>query len=384
MAQRDDLGFWPSSAGACVLIVAIASAAGCARPTEFTLGFVGPLSGPMSDIGVSGRNGVTLAVEARNRQGGVRGQIVRLRAEDDAHTPRVAADVDRTLLKAGVFAAVGHMTSSMSLIGAPLFDAAQTVLLSPTTSTNELRAQDDYFLRVFPYSADSSQRLADYVHDRMGHRHAAVLLDLNNRAHSVSAADSFEQEFMLRGGESVTRFPFSSGPDLHYLPLAQQVATSSASVVFILANARDTALFCQQLSKLGSSIAKVASDWSASAAVLPLGGRAVEGLLYVHTVDYSDARAPYVKFQRDFEERFGVPADFAAVHSFDAANILLDAAEAVGPNPSAIKSELLRQDGFGTLQTHLRFDRFGDVVREHFPIHIREGRFVRLEQADPS
>ncbi len=383
MAHRDDLGLRPSSAGACVLLVAMACAAGCTRPADFTLGFVGPLSGPMSDLGVSGRNGVTLSVEARNQRGGVRGQAVRLRAEDDAHDPSVAAQVDQALLNAGVFAAVGHMTSSMSLVGAPLFDAEQTVLLSPTTSTNELRGQDDYFLRVFPYSADSSQRLASFVQGRMGHQRAAVLMDLNNRAHTISAADSFEEEFLNRGGETVTRFPFSSGPDLHYLALAKQVATSSASVVFILANARDTAMFCQQLRKLGSTMAKVASDWSASAAVLPLGGRAVEGLLYVHTVDYSDARAPYVRFQRDFEARFGVPADFAAVHSFDAANILLDAAEAVGSNPSAIKDALLRQQGFETLQTHLRFDRFGDVVREHFPIRIFEGRFVRHDQASP-
>ena len=53
----------PAVLAAAVLWALVLWAAGCDGPAPLKVGFVGGLTGRFSDIGISGRNGVMLAVE---------------------------------------------------------------------------------------------------------------------------------------------------------------------------------------------------------------------------------------------------------------------------------------------------------------------------------
>lgn len=64
--------------------------AGCSPPKPLRIGFLGGLSGRAADLGVSGRNGVTIAIELRNQAGGIKGRMVKLLAEDDQQDAKVA------------------------------------------------------------------------------------------------------------------------------------------------------------------------------------------------------------------------------------------------------------------------------------------------------
>ena len=57
--------------------------AGCAPPEPIRLGFIGGVSGRVADLGIGGRNGAALAIELRNKSGGVNGRMVELIVEDD-------------------------------------------------------------------------------------------------------------------------------------------------------------------------------------------------------------------------------------------------------------------------------------------------------------
>ena len=53
----------------------------CSPPAPVRIGFLAGLSGRVADLGIGGRNGAILAVEMRNRQGGINGRPVELIAE---------------------------------------------------------------------------------------------------------------------------------------------------------------------------------------------------------------------------------------------------------------------------------------------------------------
>ena len=55
----------------------------CSDHAEVVVGFLGPLEGKYSDLGVQGRNGAQLALEEANARGMVPGMTFRLLAEDD-------------------------------------------------------------------------------------------------------------------------------------------------------------------------------------------------------------------------------------------------------------------------------------------------------------
>ncbi|MFT5730449.1 MAG: ABC-type branched-subunit amino acid transport system substrate-binding protein [Desulforhopalus sp.] len=78
--------------------------AGCEKKENLKIGFVGDLTGSMSDLGINGRNGVLIAVEERNAAGGIDGQIIELITKDDKHEVEQALKVDQELFREGVVA----------------------------------------------------------------------------------------------------------------------------------------------------------------------------------------------------------------------------------------------------------------------------------------
>jgi branched-chain amino acid transport system substrate-binding protein len=251
-------------------------------------------------------------------------------------------------------------------------------MISPTTSTNELRGLDDHFFRVMPCSAQTSKELAGYLYDSMGLRSVAVVYDTQNRAHTESAFVSFREEFESRGGKIVSVETFLSGPDVSFSDIAGDITEEQADCLYILANAMDTAILCQQLCKQGKRMQVVGSDWSMTSDIVEFGGKSVEGLFAMHTVDRSSEEPSYQRFKEAFVERFGRDPDFASVHAYDSARVLLKALER-NTDPSRLRKTIREIGAFEGLQTEISFDEFGDVIREHHPIEIVDGHFVRVE-----
>ena len=104
-----------------ILFLIITGFMGCdQKEAPIKVGFVGPLSGRLSVLGVAGRNGATLAVEETNGMGGVNGRPVELIVRNDEQDEKKALKADKDLLNENVVAIIGHMTSTMSLAALPL------------------------------------------------------------------------------------------------------------------------------------------------------------------------------------------------------------------------------------------------------------------------
>jgi branched-chain amino acid transport system substrate-binding protein len=178
------------------LLVPIAALVGllaCSPPEPILLGYVGGLSGRVADLGVEGRNGATLAVEIRNRAGGVKGRRVELLAEDDQQDPEVARRAVGTLIDRKVAAIVGPMTSAMAMVAVPLVNQAQLVMVSPTATTNALAGLDDHFFRVLAGTSRYATKSADYHFNRVGLRQVVAVFDLNNKSYTESWLEDYRQ-----------------------------------------------------------------------------------------------------------------------------------------------------------------------------------------------
>ena len=57
-----------------VLAISLIIYAFSSRSEPIKIGFLGVLTGRGADLGISGRNGALLAIEAKNQQGGIHGE----------------------------------------------------------------------------------------------------------------------------------------------------------------------------------------------------------------------------------------------------------------------------------------------------------------------
>ena len=78
----------------------------CSEPPPLKIGFIGGMTGRGTDLCVSARDGVQLAVETVNKQGGINGRQVELLIFDDQNDEAKAREGVNFLADSGVVAIV--------------------------------------------------------------------------------------------------------------------------------------------------------------------------------------------------------------------------------------------------------------------------------------
>lgn len=361
--------------GGCVALLALLA---CSPPPPVRLGFVGGLSGRVADLGVEGRNGATLAVELRNKAGGVNGRQIELIAEDDQQNPDLARRAVGRLIELKVAAIVGPMTSSMATAVVPLVDAAQMAMVSPTVSSKAFSGIDDYFFRVVAATDMHAKANAAYHYQHLGLRRVAAAYDLNNKTYTESWLAEYAAEFTRLGGAVVDRVAFTSSADLRFADPARQLLAGRPDGVLVVANSVDAAMFCQHLRQLDAQVSIMTSEWAATEQLIELGGAAVEGVVIAQLLDRQSTQQPYVDFRNAYAERYGKRPGFSGLTAFEATNVVLDAI-AAQPSGQTLKQTLLARRTFAGVQGSVSFDAYGDTVRPTYLTTVKDGAFVRLQ-----
>lgn len=364
------------------LFMAVVIATGifaCEKEKEpIKLGFSGCLTGRLSDLGTSGRNGVLLAVEQVNAAGGINGRPVKLIVKDDRQEKSQAIRVDQELIDQDVAAIIGHMTSAMSVAAVPVVNREKILMISPTTSTNELSGRDDYFFRVMPPNRAETDHLAQCVYRQMGARTITAACSLINEAYTEGFLNDFSREFDRLGGEMISVEMFESGEATDFSTLAQSLLGPNPDAVLLVAGSLDAAMICQHIRMRHSEIPILSCGWAMTDDFIQHGGPAVEGVVFSQLFDRKSRDKAYVAFKKAFEARFGNPPDFAAGHAYEAARAILRALSE-NTDPDTLKSTLLAQGSFEGLQGTVTMDRYGDPKRKRHLIWVKGGRFQRKE-----
>lgn len=350
----------------------------CGPQKPVRLGFIGGSSGRFADLGTSGRNGVQLAVEMRNRRGGVRGRPVELLLRDDRQDPAVARKALIELEEAGALAVVGPMTSTMAVSITPLANAEKLVLMSGTVSTSQLSGKDDYFFRVIGDTARAATANARFHGQRLGYRRATLIWDIANRDYSEVWAREYSSTFTSLGGNILEQTRFDSQKDKNYAELARALLAPKPQIVVLVCGSVDAALLAQQLRKLDSKVRIAGAGWASTERIIELGGRAVEGMLLEQFFDRNDQSPRYQSFVSDYRKRFSQEPGFSGVTSFDAANVLMDALEK-DPDPARLKKTLLAMRHFQGAQSEVSFDAYGDAVRPSHMTEVKDGAFSPIQ-----
>ena len=364
---------------ACLCRVALTagllSLMACSPKEPIRLGFVGGLSGRASDLGVEGRNGAMLAVELRNKAGGVKGRQVELLVKDDQQNPDEARTVVSKLIDLKVDAIIGPMTSAMATVTAPLVNQAQIVMVSPTVTSNDLSGLDDHFFRVLAATHSFTKKSADYHYHHVGLRRMVAVFDQRNKAYTESWLKDYQTAFTAIGGKLVDSIGFASSEETNFSHLAQQLLTAKPDGILILANSVDAAMLCQHLHRMNPTIQITTSEWAATEQLIELGGRSVEGLVVAQFLDRQSTQTAYVSFRQDYVDHYGKAPGFAGLTVFDAVNVVLEGIERQAPGQT-LKQTLLSQKTFSGAQTTVVFDDFGDTLRDTYLSTIKNGSFV--------
>jgi branched-chain amino acid transport system substrate-binding protein len=351
--------------------------ASCDAP-PVRIGFVAGLTGPYAELGVEGRDAVLLAAAEVAAKGGLHGRPVEVVVRDAGTDEVECAAALEEVAAQGVVAILGPMVSRHARVTLAAMERHPEILFfSPTMSTNLLSGRDDMFVRSISKTADQGVVLARYLHAQ-GDTHVVLLQDLDNAEYTNDVATAFWQAARPLGifGQTLA---YGQGDPFNASNLAARIRALAPDAVVLVTNSLHAAAVAQELRKAGATARLVAAKWAETTDLIPLGGRAVEGMVIVG----NDIRpsAEMSRFQEAFRQRYGRQPSFAAVWSYDAARILLDAmGRAQGLTGAAIKEAVLAVPVYQGLEREIRFDATGDVIHDYRLVVVRDGRYEPLEE----
>lgn len=361
-----------------LVLAAMLLALGCGSE-PIVVGFMGTLEGKFSDLGVQGRNGVTLAMEEANAAGGVAGRQLVLKAVNDGGEEDTSRAAVRELAGQRVVAVIGPMTSGMAAAAQPEAKATGLVMVSPTVSSSLFSGMDDNFFRVIPTGTTWSSSLARLCLAD-GIRRAATVSDLANAPFTVPQSEVFIASFMAGGGEAVEDIRVDTTDKRSWGDVVARIVASRAEAVYVSLSARDLALLARELRLSGSKAPLYSAMWGYTREILQAGGRSVEGIVFTVGYDDNNPLPAFQDFKQRYQKRFGHAPSFAACYGYEAAQVLVRALRETKGTAAGLSEALKGLGPLDGVQGPLRLDEFGDVERPYFLVTIRGQEFVTLRQ----
>lgn len=292
------------------------------------------LSGPAAAIGEPARNGLQLAVDLINEDGGIDGRQLELQILDDASDPERAASNARRLISDGVVAVFGASTGSNTTALSPVL-LQSGVLHMSTTGPDVPGASDGPTLFYMAPSQELNvASAACWVDQTLGAQSVGMLHATDG--YGEAGASFLPPMLEERGIElSTTESTDLDATDMSVQWTQIRESNPDAAVLWVSSGGSIVAL--RNADQLGVEAPIVGGLGMASQAVLDGAGEAAEGAVVGSFISPADP-APYQEeFVAAFEEAYPDAApDFFSGESYDAVNLV---AEVLSENPDATQED---------------------------------------------
>lgn len=350
---------------------------GCTQDQPIKIGMVAGLTGRMSQLGVSARNAVLLAVTQINDQGGIKGRKIELMVRDNQGDPARCGKVIQELADQNVAGIIGPLMSKMADTVLETIEKNPVLIISPTISTDAIKDVDDFFFRLMPVASLEAQTMAQTIH-RDGHNTVAVMFDASNRAYSEPIFMVFKQTFEADNGRVVYVNNMSGGRDNKFSTMAQEIITSDAKALYLISSGIDASFLTQQIRKRTSDIQFYGAYWVKTGKIIEQGGRSVEGMTIAAPFELETKSKAYNEFSAHHKKMFNTDPDFVAAYAYEATQVLLlGIRQSRDLSAVGLKKAILEQKTFQGLEEPFDINAYGDTSRSMMLMIIRQGQFKR-------
>lgn len=335
------------------------------------------LTGLYPDLGREIRDGALLAIQMINEEGGVKGKPLKLIIKDNKYNIEEAKKNYEELVKEGVIAVLGPVTSTTAKALLPLINEKKVLTIAQTPTSNELAGLDDYLIRLRPTSKQDAEVLAKYLTEKIKPQKVVIVYDVLNPVYTIEFTKNFMQNFAK--DVKFNLIPFKEG-ESDIKALSKKILSYSPDCVFIITEVYRTALIAQHLRILKPDIVILSSGpWSKYQRLIENGGRRIEGLLSCDSFDVDYKGEVYQKFKKRFIDRFGYEPEMGAILSFESVMIIKQAVER-GATRENIKELIIKTGKFQGLQGEIVIDNFGDRVIKPFVVKVENGKWVKVKE----
>jgi branched-chain amino acid transport system substrate-binding protein len=359
-----------------MFLLALALAPPRDAAAEIRIGFAYPLSGSLAASGERNRIAAAMAVRDLNREGGVLGEKLALIVADDACGIEQAVAAARKLIDAGVRLVVGHACSHSSLMAAGIYDAADVLMISPSSTHPRLTEEGrGNVFRLIGRDDEQGDLAGDLLADRFAEEKIAILHD--GSVYGEGLAAQTRHRLRQRGVGEALYGAYQPGA-MDYATLVARLRQAGVDVLYIGGYGPDAGRILRTARERGDDLQMIGGDGLGMDEFWMAAGAAGKGTIFSDLRDASalpDAAAVLARF-----EDWGLEPRTNGLGAYAAVQVWAQAVERAGSAEPAAVAAMLRRGRFESVLGKIAFDDKGDLEGAAWQWQVwRNGRSMPLD-----
>ena len=308
-----------------------------AAQAQIKVGVYGPFTGGSAGMGVSMRNGATLAAEEINAAGGVLGQKIEVVARDDEAKNERGAQVMQQLLNAeNVIAVLGPINTGVADASTRYAEEKKIPVIinaSAGAKVNELFPQypDNYIFRIAASDHLQTELIVKEAIDVRKHSKPALLCDDTN--YGQNGCSKMENALKKRGTKEVYKGKFKI-KDTDMTAQLQDAKAAGADALLLYGIGPELAAIANSMNRLGWKVDMIGAWTLSMSAFINNAGKNGDGATMPQTFIETHATTPKQKaFVEAYHKRWNekpIAVAVAAAQGYDSMMLLKMAIEQAG------------------------------------------------------
>lgn len=341
-----------------------------------------PLTGQMQPYGINAQEGLALALEEVNANGGIGGRPVQIHTADDKGEQVETLNAVKLLVeRQGVRFLIGGLTSSGTMDAAAYAKEKEVLLFSPAASHPDIpKTGFPFFFRNWQSDALAGEAAARFTRSELKATRVAIVYVSNAYGHGQR--DAFAKEFEALGGKVTIQKGFEQNDLSVIRSLLTAVKSDAPDAVFMPAYPKEYQEILLQAANLDLRVPKIATDTFDDRTLIEGAKDAAEGVYYTVAAaadpEYRKARDFGEKYRRRFKTSAGQPKDPGLVSdtAYDALHLVVNAIKAVGPHPAKVADALRSQAAYEGASGITTFTETGDIVKPIVVMLVKGGKSI--------
>ena len=377
-----------------VMLVSM-SFTGCSKGTAskdsktIKVGLDYELSGQVATYGQSLVQGIELAFEEINKNGGVLGKQVEIvKADNKSDTSESANVATKLATRDKVVAILGPATSGNTKAAAPVAMQNKVPLISASATADDVTVDSNGKVREYVFKtcfSDSFQGviMAQFASQDLGKKNAALLID-STSDYSKGLAKNFKSKFEKLGGTVITEQAYQS-KDTDFKAVLTKIKGTNPDVIYLPGYYEEVGLIIKQARELGLNVPILGGDGYESPKLVELAGKtALNDVYFTNHYSSKDTTPEVVKFRKAFKAKYNKEPDAFNALGYDLAYFTADGLKRAGAADSQkLKEALAATKDFKGITGTISIDKNHNPVKSITILEEKNGEQSFLKKLDP-
>ncbi|MBI5033743.1 MAG: ABC transporter substrate-binding protein [Chloroflexi bacterium] len=347
----------PSSSSASA-----SSAASKPSGEPLKIGIIAAMSGTNAVLGDWMKKGVSLAVDQKNKAGGIQGRQIQVVVYDDEADPTKSVNLaQKVATEDKVIAVWATSNSTSALADIPIFAKYKIPQFTNGTNVDITNKGSAYIFRATPAGPSFEDTLIDFLVKQKGMKKFAIIADTS--AYGKGEGDYQVDALKRNGLQATTREAFGID-DKDFTGQLTKILQTQPEVILLASSEVASGLIAKQARQLGFK-----GQFAGGAAIgtpkyiETAGADIAEGTLFTTPWLHDDANEISRKFVDAYKAAYNETPEFHGANTYDGTQLLLLAMEKANPLTSEnIAAELHKISGHKGLQGTFNVTDKGETI----------------------